>query len=176
MPRWKALSDELDPQVREFAGQLRRLVDRRGLSVAAVADRAACSRTSWERYLNGRQLAPKGAVVALAEAAGTSQAHLATMWELAERAWSRSEPRQDVTVLNVNSPGAQRGDTAPWPGHGPLRRRPETVGRAPRGCGRRPAGAGRGAAADRAGALTAGRTGAATRLPPGRRLRSDRGG
>lgn len=39
MPRWKALSDELDPQVREFAGQLRRLVDRGGLSIAAVADR-----------------------------------------------------------------------------------------------------------------------------------------
>ncbi|MCX4730027.1 hypothetical protein [Streptomyces sp. NBC_01363] len=36
MPRWKALSDGLDPQVREFAGRLRRLVDRRGLSIAAV--------------------------------------------------------------------------------------------------------------------------------------------
>ncbi|GAA1316728.1 hypothetical protein GCM10009647_046050 [Streptomyces sanglieri] len=105
MPRWKALSDELDPQVREFAGQLRRLVDRRGLSIAAVADRTGYSRTSWERYLNGRLLAPKGAVVALAEATGTSQAHLTTMWELAERAWSRSEPRQDMTVLSVRIPG-----------------------------------------------------------------------
>ncbi|WP_323183036.1 MULTISPECIES: helix-turn-helix transcriptional regulator [unclassified Streptomyces] len=109
MPRWKALSEELDPQVREFAGQLRRLVDRRGLSIAAVADRTGCSRTSWERYLNGRLLAPKGAVVALAEATGTSQAHLTTMWELAERAWSRSEPRQDMTVLSVRIPGT--GDT-----------------------------------------------------------------
>ncbi|MFD0296131.1 helix-turn-helix domain-containing protein [Streptomyces sp. NPDC127118] len=105
MPRWKALSEELDPQIREFAGQLRRLVDRRGLSIAAVADRTGCSRTSWERYLNGRLLAPKGAVVALAEATGTSQAHLTTMRELAERAWSRSEPRQDMTVLSVRIPG-----------------------------------------------------------------------
>lgn len=113
MPRWKALSDELDPQVREFAGQLRRLVDRRGLSIAAVADRTGCSRTSWERYLNGRLLAPKGAVVALAEATGTSQAHLTTMWEPAERAWSRSEPRQDMTVLSVNSPGARSAGTPP---------------------------------------------------------------
>lgn len=112
MPRWKALSDELDAQVREFAGQLRRLVDRRGLSIAAVADRTGCSRTSWERYPNGRLLAPKGAVVALAEATGTSQAHLTTMWELAERAWSRPEPRQDMTVLSVRIPGTGDGGDA----------------------------------------------------------------
>ncbi|WAU84882.1 helix-turn-helix transcriptional regulator [Streptomyces sp. Qhu-G9] len=58
MPRWRALPDELDPQVKEFAGQLRRLVDRSGLSIAAVADRTGYSKASWERYLNGRLLAP----------------------------------------------------------------------------------------------------------------------
>ena len=67
MPRWRALPDELDPQVREFASQLRRLVDRSGLSIASVADRTGYSKTSWERYLNGRLLAPKGAIVALAD-------------------------------------------------------------------------------------------------------------
>ncbi|WP_329441336.1 helix-turn-helix domain-containing protein [Streptomyces canus] len=98
MPRWKALPDELDPQVREFASQLRRLVDRSGLSIAAVADRTGYSKTSWERYLNGRLLAPKGAIVALAEVTGTNPVHLTTMWELAERAWSRSEMRHDMTM------------------------------------------------------------------------------
>ncbi|MFE9821093.1 DUF2690 domain-containing protein [Streptomyces sp. NPDC005791] len=98
MPRWKSLPEELDPQLREFAGQLRRLVDRSGMSLAAVADRTGYSRTSWERYLNGRLLAPKGAIVALAEATGTQQHHLTTMWELAERAWSRSEMRHDMTM------------------------------------------------------------------------------
>lgn len=98
MPRWKALPEELDPQVREFAGQLRRLVDRSGLGLAAVAARTGYSKTSWERYLNGRLLAPKGAVVALAEATGAQQHHLTTMWELAERAWSRSEMRHDMTM------------------------------------------------------------------------------
>ncbi|WP_234478483.1 XRE family transcriptional regulator [Streptomyces sp. MBT65] len=92
------MSDELDPQVREFAGQLRRLVDRSGLSIAAVADRTGYSKTSWDRYLNGRLLAPKGAIVALAEVTGTSPIHLTTMWELAERAWSRSESRHDLTM------------------------------------------------------------------------------
>ncbi|QUC56187.1 DUF2690 domain-containing protein [Streptomyces sp. A2-16] len=98
MPRWRALPDELDPQVREFASQLRRLVDRSGLSIAAVADRTGYSKTSWERYLNGRLLAPKGAIVALAEVTGTNPIHLTTMWELAERAWSRSEMRHDMTM------------------------------------------------------------------------------
>ncbi|MFC8231176.1 DUF2690 domain-containing protein [Streptomyces sp. NPDC057287] len=98
MPRWKALPQELDPQMREFAGQLRGLVDRTGLSLAAVADRTGYSKTSWERYLNGRLLAPKGAIVALAEVTDTPQHHLTTMWELAERAWSRSEMRHDMTM------------------------------------------------------------------------------
>ncbi|MFD0069655.1 helix-turn-helix domain-containing protein, partial [Streptomyces sp. NPDC127574] len=98
MPRWKGLPDELDPQVKEFAGQLRRLVDRSGLSIAAVADRTGYSKTSWERYLNGRLLAPKGAIVALSEVTGASPVHLTTMWELAERAWSRSEMRHDMTM------------------------------------------------------------------------------
>ncbi|GAB1327975.1 hypothetical protein ACE1SV_23140 [Streptomyces sennicomposti] len=98
MPRWKALPDELDPQVKEFASQLRRLVDRSGLNVAALADRTGYSKTSWERYLGGRLLAPKGAVVALAEVTGAHPVHLTTMWELAERAWSRAELRHDRTM------------------------------------------------------------------------------
>jgi len=98
MPRWRALPDDLDPQVKEFASQLRRLVDRSGLNIAAVADRTGYSKTSWERYLSGRLLAPKGAIVALAEVTNTNHVHLTTMWELAERAWSRSEMRHDMTM------------------------------------------------------------------------------
>lgn len=113
MPRWRALPDELDPQVKEFAGQLRRLVDRGGLSIAAVADRTGYSKTSWERYLNGRLLAPKGAIVALAEVTGTDPVHLATMWELAERAWSRSEMRHDMTMeaIRISQARAALGET-----------------------------------------------------------------
>ncbi|GFN06511.1 hypothetical protein Smic_50670 [Streptomyces microflavus] len=98
MPRWKALPEELDPQIREFASQLRRLVDRSGLNINAVADRTGFSKTSWERYLNGRLLPPRRAVVALADVTSTPQHHLTTMWELAERAWSRAEMRHDMTI------------------------------------------------------------------------------
>ncbi|MEU5287928.1 DUF2690 domain-containing protein [Streptomyces sp. CA-278952] len=118
MPRWKALPEELDPQIREFAGQLRRLVDRSGLNINAVADRTGYSKTSWERYLNGRLLAPRGAVVALAEVTGTPQHHLTTMWELAERAWSRAEMRHDMTMETIRITQARAalgelGTTAP---------------------------------------------------------------
>ncbi|WP_285564815.1 MULTISPECIES: helix-turn-helix domain-containing protein [unclassified Streptomyces] len=120
MPRWKALPDELDPQIREFAGQLRRLVDRSGLSIAAVADRTGYSKTSWERYLNGRLLAPRGAIVALAEVTGTNQSHLNTMWELAERAWSRAEMRHDMTMeaIRITQARAALGETGTPRGHG----------------------------------------------------------
>ncbi|MFF8941004.1 DUF2690 domain-containing protein [Streptomyces sp. NPDC014864] len=113
MPRWKALPDELDPQVREFASQLRRLVDRSGLSVAALADRTGYSKTSWERYLGGRLLAPKGAIVALAEVTGTNPVHLTTMWELAERAWSRAEMRHDRTMeaIRISQARAALGES-----------------------------------------------------------------
>lgn len=117
MPRWKALPDELDPQVREFASQLRRLVDRSGLSIAAVSDRTGYSKTSWERYLNGRLLAPKGAIVALAEVTGTNPVHLITMWELAERAWSRSEMRHDMTMqaIRISQARAALGEMGSTP-------------------------------------------------------------
>ncbi|MFE5139732.1 DUF2690 domain-containing protein [Streptomyces fagopyri] len=120
MPRWKALPDELDPQVKEFAVQLRRLVDRGGLGIAALADRTGYSRTSWERYLNGRLLAPKGAVVALAEVTGTSPVHLTTMWELAERAWSRSEMRHDMTMeaIRISQARAALGEAGAPPANG----------------------------------------------------------
>ncbi|MFI9236163.1 helix-turn-helix domain-containing protein [Streptomyces sp. NPDC053079] len=118
MPRWRALPEELDPQVREFAEQLRRLVERSGMSIAAVADRTGYSKTSWERYLNGRLLPPRGAAEALAEATGTDVGHLGTMWELAERAWSRSELRHDVTMeaVRVAEARAALGEFGPPPG------------------------------------------------------------
>ncbi|MER5971573.1 DUF2690 domain-containing protein [Streptomyces sp. NPDC002055] len=124
MPRWRALPEELDPQVREFAGQLRRLVDRSGLGIAAVADRTGYSRTSWERYLNGRLLPPQRAVIAFAEVTGANSGHLTTMWELAERAWSRSEMRHDVTMEAIRVSQARaaleefeaKGGKKPGPG------------------------------------------------------------
>ncbi|MEU0301728.1 DUF2690 domain-containing protein [Streptomyces sp. NPDC006175] len=143
MPRWKALPEELDPQVREFALQLRGLVDRSGLGLAAVADRTGYSRTSWERYLNGRLLAPKGAVVALAEVTDVQQHRLTTMWEPAERAWSRSETRHEMTMEAIRVSRARAA-----PGEAGVAAAPVVSGRAAGGTGvstaAEPGGGGRG--------------------------------
>ncbi|ALC27954.1 XRE family transcriptional regulator [Streptomyces sp. CFMR 7] len=111
MPRWKALPDELDPQVREFASRLRRIVEHSGLGVNEVADRTGFSETAWERYLSGQLLPPRRAVVALADVTGTPQHHLTALWETAERAWSRAGTRQDVATetLRIRQVGGAPG-------------------------------------------------------------------
>ncbi|MFF3739574.1 helix-turn-helix domain-containing protein [Streptomyces sp. NPDC002566] len=96
MPRWRDLPDELDPRIEELARRLRRLVDHAGLGVATLADRTGYGVAAWERYLDGRLLAPKGAVIALAEVTGVDPAALIPLWESAERAWSRAELRDDA--------------------------------------------------------------------------------
>ncbi|MEV5382268.1 DUF2690 domain-containing protein [Streptomyces sp. NPDC052721] len=114
MPRWKALPEDLDPQIKEFTVQLRQLADRGGLNTAALADRTGYGKTSWERYLGGRLLAPKGAVIALAEATGTDPGPLTTLWELAERSWTRAESNDDHTIqaLTMTESRAALGDLA----------------------------------------------------------------
>ncbi|MFI9581067.1 XRE family transcriptional regulator [Streptomyces sp. NPDC052236] len=139
MPRWKVLPDEIDPQAREFTRQLRRLVDRSGLNLTAVADRTGYGKTSWQRYLNGQLPAPRGAIVALAEVTGTDMVQLVTMWELAEQAWSRSgpaavrvstEPREFGPPIAPSAPSAPITPTAP-PGATTVTTAPVTAAPAP---------------------------------------------
>ncbi|MFB7286295.1 helix-turn-helix domain-containing protein [Actinacidiphila glaucinigra] len=121
MARWRPLAEDLDPRVREFTEQLRRQVDRGGLSVAALAEATGYSRSSWERYLDGRLLPPRYAVVALAEATGADPAHFTTMWEVTERVWSRAEGRHDVTMeaLRIAEARAALGEFGPAPAAAP---------------------------------------------------------
>ncbi|MFC8264641.1 DUF2690 domain-containing protein [Streptomyces cinereoruber] len=83
MPGWKALPEELDPEVRAFTELIRRLIDRSGLGVAAVAERTGRERASWHAYLNARQPMPRGAVTALAEVTGADPTDLVGRWERA---------------------------------------------------------------------------------------------
>jgi hypothetical protein len=125
MPRWRPLPEELDPQIREFTSQLRRLVDRSGMSVASIADSTGYSKSSWEKYLGGRLLPPRGAAHALAEVTNTDIRHIETMWELAERAWSRAEMRHDTTMeaVQVAQARAALGEFWEEPGKGRKRGR-----------------------------------------------------
>ncbi|MFI9744840.1 DUF2690 domain-containing protein [Streptomyces sp. NPDC052494] len=105
MPGWKALSDELDPDVRAFTERLRRLIDRSGLGVTAVAERTGHDRATWDACLDARRPVPRSAVAALAEVTGTDPGDLAAEWERAEQGWSRSG-RPDGSAGDADAGGA----------------------------------------------------------------------
>lgn len=67
---------------------LRELRARTGLSLAALADRTAYSKSSWERYLNGKAMPPRQAVRDLCRIAGEPDGRLLALWEIAESDWS----------------------------------------------------------------------------------------
>ncbi|WP_240139856.1 helix-turn-helix domain-containing protein [Streptomyces sp. MUM 178J] len=86
MARWKELPAALDDHERQLVVQLRRLKDHSGLSLAALAGKTSYSRSSWERYLNGKKPVPRGAVEELARICGTEPTRLLVLHEVAEQA------------------------------------------------------------------------------------------
>ncbi|MFW6692167.1 DUF2690 domain-containing protein [Streptomyces sp. MAR4 CNX-425] len=66
---------------------LRELRARTGLSLAALAERTAYSKSSWERYLNGKSLPPRQAVRELCRVTNEPDGRLLALWEIAESDW-----------------------------------------------------------------------------------------
>ncbi|MEV0320150.1 helix-turn-helix domain-containing protein [Streptomyces sp. NPDC050658] len=71
-----------------LAGTLRELRAAAGLSLAALAAKTPYSKSSWERYLNGKVLPPRQAVEELCDLAGERRDRPLALWGLAESAWS----------------------------------------------------------------------------------------
>ena len=71
-----------------LAAALRELRAGAGLSLAALAERTAYSKSSWERYLNGKSLPPRQAVQDLCRLANEPDGRLLALWEIAESHWS----------------------------------------------------------------------------------------
>jgi transcriptional regulator with XRE-family HTH domain len=96
---WRPLPDPLPAEVAYLVGLLRQYKDRSGLSLAALADRTTFSKSSWERYLNGRTLPRRQAVLALAQLAGEPAERPLALWERAQTAWScrDAEPAAPAT-------------------------------------------------------------------------------
>ncbi|QCD60287.1 helix-turn-helix domain-containing protein [Streptomyces hawaiiensis] len=67
---------------------LRELRAGAGLSLAALAERTAYSKSSWERYLNGKSLPPRQAVQELCRLANEADGRPLALWEIAESHWS----------------------------------------------------------------------------------------
>ncbi|MEO3755045.1 peptidoglycan-binding protein [Streptomyces sp. B6B3] len=110
MSRWKTLPESLDPGVRRLVVRMRQLKDRSGLSLAALAAKTASSRSSWERYLNGKAVPPPQAVEALARVSGTDPAPLLALWEVATRVPDPSD--QTSGEASGAASGAALGETA----------------------------------------------------------------
>jgi Protein of unknown function (DUF2690)/Helix-turn-helix domain len=70
-----------------LAAELRALRTRAGLSLAALGAESSYSKSSWERYLNGKALPPWQAVQTLCRLAGEPEPKARALWELAESAW-----------------------------------------------------------------------------------------
>lgn len=85
MARWEPLPETLDGAARRLAVHLRRMKDRSGLSVPALAARTASSAGAWERYLNGVRIPPRDAVEVLGQLSGADYDRLMALWELADR-------------------------------------------------------------------------------------------
>jgi transcriptional regulator with XRE-family HTH domain len=78
----------LPPERARLASVLTELKAGTGLSLAALAAKTAFSKSSWERYLNGKTLPPRQAVQELCRLAGEPEGRCLALWELAESEWS----------------------------------------------------------------------------------------
>ncbi|MEU5311234.1 XRE family transcriptional regulator [Streptomyces sp. NPDC021562] len=78
----------MTPERTRLAASLRELRARTGLSLAALATKTAFSKSSWERYLNGKSLPPREAVRELCRLAGEPDGRCLALWEIAESEWS----------------------------------------------------------------------------------------
>lgn len=117
---WRPLPDSLNPETAYLVGQLRDLKDRSGLSFAALAARTAYSKSSWERYLNGKTPPPRHAVETLARLVGEPVDRLLALWERAETQWSgRAAEAAPSAAQPVPADTTDRDPVA----RGPARRR-----------------------------------------------------
>ncbi|MEU1052177.1 helix-turn-helix domain-containing protein [Streptomyces sp. NPDC005876] len=153
MSRWKQLPGALDPRVRQLVVHLRRVKDHSGLGLQALASRTGYSRSSWDRYLNGRALPPQRAVEALARACDTDPARLLALHEIAVQAGGAPESTGGAGPAGPDDPpprGRRRGVvalvaaavvalaalavlalTAPWETDRTVAGRPAATGAAP---------------------------------------------
>lgn len=99
--------------------ELRELRARAGLSLAALAERTPYSKSSWERYLNGKSLPPRQAVRELCRLADEPDGRLLVLWEIAESHWSgRAAAPASASPTDEPPPHPQE----PPPPDGPRRR------------------------------------------------------
>ncbi|KUL22495.1 helix-turn-helix domain-containing protein [Streptomyces regalis] len=98
------------PERTRLSATLRELKARTGLSLAGLAAKTAFSKSSWDRYLNGRTLPPRDAVQELCRLAGEPEGRCLALWEIAE-----SEGSGRATEGPASPPAASRPPLPPPP-------------------------------------------------------------
>ena len=89
----------------QLAAALRELRTATGLSLAGLAAKTPYSKSSWERYLNGKTLPPREAVEELCRLAGEPVGRCVALWELAEAEGSgRGATAEEATPPALISP------------------------------------------------------------------------
>lgn len=106
MSRWKALPPSLDDRAQKLVIQLRWMKDRSGLSLLSLQSKTGYSRSSWERYLNGKALPPREAVETLARVSGVDATRILVLHEVAAEAWQPA-PTQLVAATSAESPESE---------------------------------------------------------------------
>ena len=115
--------NQIPPECGRLAAELRVLRSRAGLSLSALGAESSYSKSSWERYLNGKALPPWQAVQTLCRLADEPVPKARALWELAESAW---RGRDVVAVSGGRTrkpdpvpPEAPRPTAGPRPAAGP---------------------------------------------------------
>ncbi|MGW4272548.1 helix-turn-helix domain-containing protein, partial [Streptomyces seoulensis] len=108
-----------DP-VAGLRAELLALKQRSGLSYARISALTHYSKSSWERWINGKQFPPRGAVESFARAARMDARPLLELWERAERARAAepgpTAPEAESSTADVPEPApddATEDPTAP---------------------------------------------------------------
>ncbi|WP_031478146.1 helix-turn-helix domain-containing protein [Streptomyces bicolor] len=105
------------PERARLSSCLRELRGRTGLSLAALAAKTAFSKSSWDRYLNGRTLPPRDAVQELCRLAGEPEGRCLALWEIAE---AEGSGRGGRPVGAVGAVGSGVQDSSPPPAAAPF--------------------------------------------------------
>ncbi|MGW2722180.1 helix-turn-helix domain-containing protein [Streptomyces sp. NPDC001492] len=110
----------------QLLAEMRRLKDASGLSYGRLAGRTHYSRSSWERFLNGKQLPTRVAVEQLAAAVGEEPDPLLALWDALDSASRElAETPRDALAAPADSeePGTPRTTGGGRGGVGVLLRR-----------------------------------------------------